>query len=85
MVSAGWIETIIQKFYLKNTKNILATKELLSQYEAIKLSEKVDYIICVYEPKNDNSINASPNKIYDAIQVQTPVIINSEGEKLANS
>ena len=50
----------------------------MNQYEALKLSQKVDYIICVYEPKNLNNINASPNKIFDAIQIQTPVIINRE-------
>ncbi|MBU1821585.1 MAG: hypothetical protein KKG00_08765, partial [Bacteroidetes bacterium] len=36
------------------------------------------YILCVYAPVNDNNINASPNKIYDAIQAKTPVIINPE-------
>ena len=78
VVSAGWIGDNYTKILFKKYEKYISYKGVLSQYEAIKLSEKVDYIICVYEPKNDNNINASPNKIYDAIQVQTPVIINSE-------
>ena len=34
--------------------------------------------MCSYEPSNQNNINASPNKIYDAIQTNTPIIINNE-------
>jgi hypothetical protein len=47
--------------------------------EALRVvSQRADYILCVYAPVNDNNINASPNKIYDAIQAETPVIINPE-------
>lgn len=66
-----------------------ATKELakhaqakywgvLTQTETMKLASECDYIMSVYEPINENNLNASPNKIYDAIQAQTPVIINKE-------
>lgn len=52
---------------------------VLPQNEALKIAEQeADYILCLYEPKNLNTINASPNKIYDSIQTSTPVIINSE-------
>ncbi len=40
--------------------------------------QKADYILCVYAPINQNNINASPNKVYDAIQTKTPLIINAE-------
>ncbi len=47
--------------------------------EALRVvAQRADYILCVYAPVNDNNINASPNKIYDAIQAKTPVIINPE-------
>lgn len=49
-----------------------------TQQETMRLASECDYILSVYEPINDNNLNASPNKIYDAIQAQTPVIINSE-------
>jgi hypothetical protein len=44
----------------------------------MQIAAQCDYILSVYEPINENNINASPNKIYDAIQAQTPVIINAE-------
>ncbi|GAB2783973.1 hypothetical protein GCM10027275_30070 [Rhabdobacter roseus] len=52
---------------------------VLPQAEALQLAaRRADYILCVYAPINANNINASPNKIYDAIQTRTPVIINAE-------
>lgn len=52
---------------------------VIPQAEALnKAAQVADYILCVYAPINDNNINASPNKIYDAIQTCTPVIINAE-------
>lgn len=52
---------------------------VVSQKEALEVTSlEADYILCIYEPVNDNNINASPNKIYDAIQIQVPLIANSE-------
>jgi hypothetical protein len=52
---------------------------ILHQSEALRIAAmEADYILCVYAPINENNINASPNKIYDAIQTNTPVIINRE-------
>ena len=51
---------------------------VVSQQESLRLAARADYILSVYEPVNANNINASPNKIYDAIQARTPVIINGE-------
>lgn len=51
---------------------------VLTQQQSMHLAAQCDYILSLYEPINENNINASPNKIYDAIQVGTPVIINRE-------
>ncbi len=52
---------------------------VLPQEQALGIvARRADYILCVYAPTNENNINASPNKIYDAIQVRTPVIMNAE-------
>jgi hypothetical protein len=52
---------------------------VLPQAEALRIAaEQADYILCVYAPVNDNNINASPNKIYDAMLTRTPVIMNAE-------
>lgn len=51
---------------------------VVTQRQSMQLAAQSDYILSLYEPINENNINASPNKIYDAIQVGTPVIINRE-------
>lgn len=51
---------------------------VMTQTETMKLASECDYILSVYEPINENNLNASPNKIYDAIQANTPVVINQE-------
>ena len=51
---------------------------LLSQKEALDLACKADYLWCLYAPNSRNNIYASPNKIWDGVMVETPVIINEE-------
>lgn len=52
---------------------------VVPQHQALEIAAtEADYILCVYDPINLNNINASPNKIYDAIQTSTPLIINQE-------
>jgi hypothetical protein len=52
---------------------------VIPQEKALEFAiAKCDYILCLYAPTNSNNINASPNKIFDGIQCNVPVIINSE-------
>ncbi len=52
---------------------------VIPQRTALEIAKKrADYILCVYAPVNQNNINASPNKVYDALQTFTPLIINAE-------
>lgn len=72
----GWI-------YDDSTKNLKEHPQVTNwgvktQQETMQLASQCDYILSVYAPVNDNNLNASPNKIYDAIQAKTPVIINRE-------
>ena len=46
--------------------------------EALELAAGCDAVFCFYAPVNVNMINASPNKVNDALAVGRPVIINSE-------
>lgn len=77
VVMAGWMAD-------ENTNNFANSKSVdyrgvITQKEATAIAAaQVDYIMCCYEPSNQNNINASPNKIYDAIQTHTPVIMNGE-------
>jgi hypothetical protein len=77
VIMAGWITD-------EKTKQLAAMKGVefrgvMKQDEALKVAaEEADYVLCVYAPNAEIHINASPNKIFDAIQTSTPVIINAE-------
>lgn len=78
---AGW-------YYLKVDFNNLPSNftylGLLNQDEILDLMRtKMDWVFCMYKPINSNNINASPNKVYDAIHTGCGIIINSE-VKLSN-
>lgn len=77
VIMAGWFSDEETK-QLQQHPNI-DYRGVLTQQEALTIAaNETDYILCVYAPNNLNHINASPNKIYDAIQTHTPVIINKE-------
>jgi glycosyltransferase involved in cell wall biosynthesis len=51
---------------------------VLPQPRVLALSQACDAVFCFYAPLTPNDINASPNKLYDAMMVGRPVIINAE-------
>lgn len=52
---------------------------ILNQHEVLGIAAtRADFILCLYAPVNHNNIHASPNKVFDGIQVEKPVIINAE-------
>ena len=77
--AAGWFSDDFTKNLIKKFPKQIEYLGVKSQQDIIKIGSLLaDYILCVYEPLNSNNINASPNKIYDAIQMNIPVIINNE-------
>ena len=76
VIMAGWLADEPSRLLTQHPR--VEWLGVLPQAEATALARRADYILCVYAPVNDNNINASPNKIYDAIQTSTPVIINAE-------
>lgn len=77
VLTAGWISDEETGIFLRNER--VEYLGILSQNEIAKIAmSRCDYIMCCYNPSNINNIYASPNKIYDAIQTEIPVIINSE-------
>ena len=77
VVMAGWITD-------EETRALSAAegvdfRGVMPQEQALEVAAReCDYVLCLYSPHTENNINASPNKIYDAIQTSTPVIINAE-------
>ena len=76
-IIAGWFADEASRKLIEHPA--VDFRGVMSQGDALKIAaDEADYILCVYAPKNENNINASPNKIYDSIQTKTPVIINAE-------
>lgn len=75
-VMAGWLYDEEARDLSRHPK--VRFHGTVGQREAMKLAADADFILCLYEPSNRNNIHASPNKVYDAIQAGTPVIINRE-------
>jgi hypothetical protein len=73
---AGWVYDAATQALAEHPQ--VVNFGVVSQQESLKLAAQADYILSLYAPTNANNINASPNKIYDAIQARTPVIINAE-------
>lgn len=76
---AGWFSEEYTKSLVGRYPGNIEFLGVIPQQAALELARtKADYILCVYAPINENNINASPNKVYDAIQTETPLIINAE-------
>ncbi|MBA2563361.1 MAG: hypothetical protein H0V14_10725 [Chitinophagaceae bacterium] len=76
---AGWFSDDYTAALVKKYPGNIQFLGTIPQRQALKIAQqKADYILCVYAPINQNNINASPNKVYDAIQTRTPLIINTE-------
>jgi len=78
VVMAGWIQPGDEPTRALADHPHVEWLGVIPQQQIIGQATRCDFILCHYEPKNVNNIYASPNKIYDAIQAGTAVIINPE-------
>jgi len=77
IIMIGWFSDEETKVLVEHER--VDYRGVIPQIEALNIAAtEADYILCLYEPSNLNTVNASPNKIYDSIQTHTPVIINRE-------
>ncbi len=77
IIMAGWFADEPSKELVNHPQ--VDYRGIMTQEHALSIAAtEADYILCVYASNNENNINASPNKIYDAIQTHTPVIANAE-------
>ena len=78
VIACGWFSDEETEIMVR-THNRIDYRGVMSQREALDVARKeADYIMCTYKPISMNNIYASPNKIFDAIQIETPIIINAE-------
>lgn len=79
VIMAGWFCDEYTKELVNRYPGQINFLGVIPQEKALEIAQQnADYILCVYAPVNQNNINASPNKVYDAIQTSTPLIINAE-------
>ena len=79
VIMAGWFSDEATRLMVQNNPESIEFRGVVPQETALSWAEnEADYILCVYAPVNENNINASPNKIYDAIHTGTPLIVNRE-------
>ncbi|MDZ7861105.1 MAG: hypothetical protein U5O15_10685 [Candidatus Krumholzibacteriota bacterium] len=77
IISAGWLyDDYANNVFVKHPKVVF--KGIITARESLKLAAECDAILSYYSPMSLNNILASPNKIYDAMSVGRPLIINSE-------
>jgi hypothetical protein len=79
VIMAGWFSDEDTRLMVQKNPQSIEFRGVVPQEIALEWAEnEADYILCVYAPVNENNINASPNKIYDAIHTGTPLIVNRE-------
>lgn len=79
VIMAGWFSDEYTRNLPIAYPDKIDFRGVVPQETALHWTEhEADYILCVYAPVNTNNIYASPNKVYDAIQTGTPLIVNAE-------
>lgn len=76
VVSAGWIRDEVAQAFVDHPK--VEYHGIVTNENALALAAGCHAIVAFYEPSNLNNILASPNKVYDALCVGRPIIINQE-------
>ena len=77
IVSAGWLyDDYANNVFAKHPK--VSFRGIVTARRSLELAAQCDAVLAYYAPTSVNNLYASPNKIYDAMSVGRPVIINSE-------
>lgn len=76
VISAGWIRDHIAEKFIEHPK--VEYVGVITPAESLAYAASCDAVLAMYEPTDENMLLASPNKIYDAMCVGRPTIINSE-------
>jgi len=77
VVAAGWYTNTLTEQILTRSPEIEWHGQVTPE-ESLRLAAACDAVFAYYEPSNFNNIYASPNKVFDAMSVGRPVIVNSE-------
>jgi len=79
IISCGWVyDSFTENIFLRHPK--VSYLGIVSAQEALQIASRCDAIFAFYEPTTTNNILASPNKLWDAMAIGRPLIVNSEIE-----
>jgi hypothetical protein len=77
VVSAGWpYDDFASQVFIRHPR--VEYHGIVTARRALELAASCDAVFCYYAPINVYMVNASPNKVYDAMAVGRPVLINRE-------
>ena len=77
ILSAGWPYDDFASTRFVTDPNV-DFRGITTASEALRLAASCDAVLAYYAPTSTNNLYASPNKIYDALCIGRPVIINDE-------
>lgn len=73
---AGWVKDEFTEKLISHPR--VHFHGVITQTDANRMLHNIgDYLVAIYPDDNLNNINASPNKLYDAMHAQKPLIINN--------
>lgn len=78
VVSAGWLYDDVARTFVEHPK--VDYHGVITPDDSLRLAVSCHAIVALYEPRNQNNLLASPNKVYDALCVGRPAIINREAQ-----
>lgn len=77
VISAGWpYDDFAAQVFIRHPR--VEFHGIVTARRALELAASCDAVFCYYAPINAYMIHASPNKVYDAMAVGRPVLINRE-------
>jgi glycosyltransferase involved in cell wall biosynthesis len=77
IISAGWpYDRFASEVFVKHPR--VEFHGIVTAQKALELAASCDAVFSYYAPIHAYRINASPNKVYDAMAVGRPVLINRE-------
>lgn len=74
VLCAGWLYDSAAEDFVKHPQ--VKYYGVVSAAHSRGIMSVSDFVFCIYDPSIVNNINASPNKIYDAMSVGRPSVIN---------
>lgn len=74
VLCAGWLYDSAAEDFVRNPR--VQYFGVISPSASRGIMAFSDVVFCIYDPSVINNVNASPNKIYDAMSVGKPILIN---------